>query len=203
MHPLAPNRVASRPSSAQAPVSSTPPLPVSSSGPAPGTHLARCSACIDLGTHTDAPAGKPARAVRRLLLTFTLFAADGSTTRLSRQFTHSTDCRSALSRFLTPWLGTSWQTTAKGVKVLAITEQPCLLTLQESSTPNPRTGRPYLNIAAASPLVHGLTVPDLKWPATVFSLKAPQRDTFRALPQWIQSKIRSSAEWQTLLTTRH
>lgn len=177
---------------------------------AAGTYLARCSAVIDLGTHTE-PAfnnrqppsttvnNSKLGAKRRLLLTFTLFAADGSTQRLSRQFTHSCDVRSSLSKFLTPWLGKDWSAgTPARIKVSALAETACLLVLQASEATNPRTGQPYLNITSASPLIAGLDVPDLKWPAAIFSLKAPNRETFRALPAWIQAKIRSSSEWQTL-----
>lgn len=176
-----------------------------------GTHLARCSAILDLGTHDEpgfskSPGPPVSKSQRKLLLTFTLFAQDGSTQRLSRQFTHSCDVRSSLSKFLTPWLGTAWhqqppQTTANNSKprptlrVSAIAEYPCLLVLQASEAINARTGLPYLNITAASPLIAGLEVPDLKWPAAIFSLKAPNRDTFQHLPAWIQSKIRTSHEW--------
>lgn len=179
-----------------------------------GTHLARCSAIIDLGTHTEVArsvSGAPATtassaggtAKRKVLLTFTLFAQDGSTQRLSRQFTLSCDVRSSLSKFLTPWLGTAWKhplpgTKLASLKVSGIAEQPCLLVLQSSEATNPRTGQPYLNIASASPLIAGLDVPTLKWPASLFSLKAPNREVFQQLPAWIQAKIRASHEWQTL-----
>ncbi len=162
----------------------------------PGTHLARCSAIIDLGTHAD----QGGKATRRLLLTFTLFAQDGSTQRLSRQFTHSCDVRSSLSKFLTPWLGDTWK-NANGLRVSAIAETACLLVIQPSTSTNAATGLPYLNISSASPLIPGITVPDLKWPATLFTLKAPNRSAFQSLPAWIQSKIRASTEWQRLKQT--
>jgi hypothetical protein len=174
----------------------------------PGTHLARCSAIIDLGTHAD----QGGKATRRLLLTFTLFAQDGSTQRLSRRFTYSCDVRSSLSKFLTPWLGDTWKTQhgqcdakrrrcPNGLRVSAIAETACLLVIQPSASTNATTGLPYLNISSASPLIPGITVPDLKWPATLFTLKAPNRSAFQALPAWIQSKIRASAEWQRLKQT--
>ncbi len=173
----------------------------------PGTHLARCSALIDLGTHDDpgfSPSsrlpGSKSGAKRKILLTFTLFAQDGSTQRLSRQFTHSCDVRSSLSNFLTPWLGDTWK-NANGLRVSAIAETACLLVIQPSTSTNAATGQPYLNITSASPLIPGITVPDLKWPATLFTLKAPNRSAFQSLPAWIQSKIRASAEWQRLKQT--
>lgn len=188
-----------------------------------GTHLARCSAIIDLGTH-DEPAfnrqprsttvnnGQLPSAKRRLLLTFTLFAPDGSTQRLSRQFTHSLGAGSHLSKFLTPWLGQSWkqpsttvnhgQPPSSSLRVSALAEQPCLLVLQPSEAVNPATGQPWLNITSASPLIAGLEVPDLKWPATVFSLKAPNREVFQHLPAWIQTKIRASHEWSILRSSQ-
>lgn len=202
------------PASSRPQNSPSPSLPVSESPrlqPRPltaGTHLARCSAIIDLGSHAE-PAfnhGKPSPTTanhsklgskRKLLLTFTLFAQDGSTQRVSRQFTHSCDVRSSLSKFLTPWLCATWK-GEHGIKVSAIAEMPCLIVLQASAALNPRTGLPYLNITSASPLIAGLEVPDLKWPASIFSLKAPNRETFQALPAWIQTKIRSSSEWQSL-----
>lgn len=202
----------------------------------PGTHLARCSAVIDLGTHTEpvssfksqVPSSQRGasgqletlnlkhetaqRAKRRLLLTFTLFAQDGSTQRLSRQFTHSCDVRSSLAKFLTPWLGQSWkqpsttvnhgQPPSSSLRVSAIAEMPCLLVLQPSEAVNPATGQPWLNITSASPLIAGLEVPDLKWPATIFSLKAPNREVFQHLPAWIQTKIRASHEWSILRSSQ-
>lgn len=82
--------------------------------------------------------------------------------------------------------------------VLAIAETPCLIVLQASEALNPRTGQPYLNITAASPLIAGITVPDLKWPASIFSLKAPNREVFKSLPTWIKTKIATSHEWHRL-----
>lgn len=191
-------------------VTSSPSLPVSESPRlTPGTYPARCSALIDLGTHSDTPTGhvaKPGRLRRLVLLTFTLTLPDGRTQRLSRQFPVSCDVRAGLSRFLTPWLGSTWfrgDRRAAQLLPLAITEQPGLLTLVESEALNPRTGAPWLNIASIAPTCAGLTVPDLRFPSTLFTLRRPDRSTFLSLPAWIQTKIRHSTEWQTLRQTSH
>ncbi len=192
-----------------------------------GLYPARCSALIDLGTHEETPprgartllsaSGKPpstianaadrslqppqtvpqARSRRLILLTFTVFLHDGSTIRQSRQFSLSTNTRSGLFKFLTPWLGATWHKAGK-IRPTHITEQPCLLNLQHSETTNPATGQPWLNIVSASPLLAGMTVPDLRWPAKIFSLRAPDRAIFLRLPAWMTRRIRSSQEWQQL-----
>lgn len=195
----------------------SPSLPVSESPSlAPGTYPARCSALIDLGTHSDAPSSfalphssfpaKPGRLRRLVLLTFTITLPDGRTQRQSRQFPVSCDVRAGLARFLTPWLGSTWFRGDRKqalLNPLAITEQPGLLTLVESEAINPRTGKPWLNIAGIAPVCAGLTVPDLRFPATLFTLRRPDRTTFLSLPAWIQTKIRHSTEWQTLRQTSH
>lgn len=173
----------------------------------PGTYPARLSQWIDLGTHPSPfQAGKTLRTCR---LTFLLTLPPPSSNReqrtenrehclVSKDFTLSLHQRSGLRKFLESWRGQPMTpedlTDFHPLKAL---EKPCLLSVTLSD-PDAQ-GHRWPRITGILRMLHGMPAPpDLRMPARHFSLEEPSRLIFQTLPTFLQTKIRTSREWETL-----
>jgi hypothetical protein len=172
----------------------------------PGTYPARLCQWIDLGTHPSPfQEGKTLRTCR---LTFTVFLPptkhqEPSTRNqeqllVSKDFTLSLNSRAGLRKFLESWRGQPMSaedlTDFHPLKAL---EKPCLLSIALSD-PDAQSRR-WPRITGILRLPHGMPPPpDLRMPARNFSLAEPSRLVFQTLPQFLQTKIRTSREWSNL-----
>jgi len=170
-----------------------------------GTYPARLCQWIDLGTHPSPfQAGKTLRTCR---LTFTVFLSqDGPGLRspqgeerlVSKDFTLSLNARAGLRKFLESWRGQPMSAEdLSDFTPLKALEKPCLLSIALSD-PDAQ-GRRWPRITGILRLPHGMPPPpDLRMPARNFSLAEPSRLVFQTLPQFLQTKIRTSREWTNL-----
>lgn len=164
----------------------------------PGANIGRCSALIDLGTQTMTwPGSSKPQTGRRVQITFTVFDAAGKESRISKEFLFSMSDRAGLRKFMESWRGQPFSAEEldhfNPKKILAA---PAMLNVAMKEGGDHKQ-RPQ--IAGIMKPPGGLPVPALKYPPTLFSLKAPDRETFRRLPMWIQNKIRQSQEWSQLM----
>lgn len=173
-----------------------------------GTYPARLCQWIDLGTHPSPfQEGKTLRTCR---LTFTVFlpttanhsqpqptTANGSLLA-SKDFTLSLNARAGLRKFLESWRGQPMSAEdLTDFHPLQALEKPCLLSIALSD-PDAQ-GRRWPRITGILRLPHGMpSPPDLRMPARHFSLAEPSRLVFQTLPQFLQTKIRTSREWTNL-----
>lgn len=175
------------------------PHPTTAQAPTPlraGTYPARLSQWIDLGTHPSPfQAGKTLRTCR---LTFTLYLPNQEQRLVSKDFTLSLHARSGLRKFLESWRGQPMTPEdLSDFHPQRALEKPALLSVTLSD-PDPQ-GRRWPRIAGILRLPHGLPPPpDLRTPGRHFNLEEPSRPVFLSLPAFLQSKIRSSSEWETL-----
>lgn len=167
-----------------------------------GTYLARCSGWVELGTHanpfakaegsgTRRSASLPMQ--RRVLLTWTIRGAAGECWRVSREFALSAGPRAGLRKLLETWRGRPYASDAEARRTLThperLLEQACIVTVSVSAT-----GWPKIESVVGLPV--GVPPPEpLRWPPVLFAWAKPDRETFLGLPEWIQRKVRASAEW--------
>lgn len=163
-----------------------------------GAHLGRCSGLIDLGTQTMTwPGSTTPQTGRRVQVTFTLIESDGKEARLSKEFKFSMSERAGFRKFIESWRG--HPLTAEELEHFnpkKILDEPAMLnvSLKQGTDLKQRA-----QIAGIMRPPQGLQVPPLKYPPTLFSLRNPDRLTFKRLPTWIQTKIRQSQEWGQLM----
>lgn len=161
-----------------------------------GTHVARCCGWVDLGTQPAFQEGKPQR---RVLLTFLITGAAGETWRVSREYTLGFGPRCGLRKMLEAWRGKPYASDAEAKRLdpLRVLEQPALVAVRY------KDGSTWPLLESVMPMLHGLQAEPLRWPPRYFTLVKPDRETFLALPAWVQRKIRASAEWSTLRAPAH
>ena len=117
---------------------------------------------------------------------------------VSKDFTCSLGAKASLRKFLEAWRGEPMSAEAlSDFTPLKTLEKPALISISLSA-PNDQ-GRRFPNITGIMRLPHGMPPPpDLRSPARHFSLETPARLVFQTLPQFLQTKIRSSREWASL-----
>jgi len=169
-----------------------------------GTYVARCSGWVEIGTvPVPAFAGmtKPEcgrtnalpKMQRRVMLTWTIRGRAGESWRVSREFTLSAGSRAGLRKLLETWRGRPYASDEEARRAMSrperILEQPCIVTVSVSPA-----GWPRPESVVGLPM--GIPAPEsLRWPPVLFTWAKPDRETFRGLPAWVQSKVRGSVEW--------
>lgn len=164
--------------------------------PAPeGTHIARCFACISLGTqHSEMFAD-----AFKVLLMFELpnemiETEDGAKPAVvSKEYTLSLSKKSNLSKHLNSWRGRAFTPEElKGFEVSNVVGAPCQVAIAHKQTAN---GGTWADIEAITGLPKGMTCPKQWHPSIKYEIEHGENDVFRSLPEWIQKKIRNCEEW--------
>lgn len=175
--------------------SSIEPVPV-------GSHKARCFCVCDIGTHKITYPGKPTKDVRQIRIAWELpecrmeFEDDGKKIDkprvIGKDYTFSTYSESALSKHVTPWMGSC----GDDFDFTALLMEPCLLNVVHKT----KGEKTYANIGAIMQLPSGVVVPELENEVIYYSIQENGKELPQAIignerMKWLQDKIESSNEW--------
>lgn len=157
-----------------------------------GTHLARCISIIDIGTHAGDFQGKPTRR-NQIIIGWELpneLREDDKPHRVSKFYTNSLHEKAKLRHDLEAWRGRPF--TAEelaGFDLENILGKPCMVTVIE-----PEQGK--RKVTAVSAVPKGFQPSPQVNPSFSFWLEEWNQAKFDGLPQFIQSKIAESEEYQ-------
>ena len=168
-----------------------------------GTHVARCYQIIHIGTVPDTFQGED-RLVDKVRLVFELpletadFGKGEQPFSIGRDFTLSMHEKSALRAFVQNWLGESLSDSdAAKFNVGTMIGKEAMVSVMHRTA---NTGRTYADLKGASPLVKGMTCPPLVNSAFLLDYDSEDFDLrFKMLPEWLQNKVSSSAEFSNRL----
>jgi hypothetical protein len=162
-----------------------------------GTHAARCSWVIDLGTQKTTWQGQE-KHQHKVLFGFELpdeLMEDGRPFFISNRYTMSLSEKAALRGVLETWRGVKFtEEEALGFDLFKVLGQPCMLTVIH----NDKGGKTYANVAGVAKLPKGMTCKPAINPPVSFSLAEFDQKVFDALPEWVRNTITQSREYQDM-----
>ena len=162
-----------------------------------GTHVARCSWVIDIGTQKTTYKGAE-KWLHKVLLGFELpdeKMADGRPFFISNRYTLSLSEKANLRKVLEAWRGASFtEPELDGFDLFKLAGLPCMIAVIH----NTNGDKTYANIASISKLPKNTQCPDAINPLATFSLAQFNPNTLRSLPEWVQKKILQSREYQDM-----
>ena len=168
-----------------------------------GTHVARCYQIIHIGTILDTYQGEE-KLVNKVRLVFELpleladFGKGEQPFSIGRDFTLSMHEKSGLRAFVQGWLGKAMSDgEASKFDIATLLGKEGMVNVMHRTA---NTGRTYADIKGASPLVKGMTCPPLVNSAFLLDYDSEDFDLrFKMLPEWLQNKVSSSAEFSNRL----
>lgn len=168
-----------------------------------GTHVARCYQIIHIGTIVDTYQGEE-KLVNKVRIVFELpletadFGKGEQPFSIGRDFTLSMHEKSGLRAFVQGWLGKAMSDAeANKFDIATLLDKECMLNVMHRTA---NTGRTYADIKGASPLVKGMSCPPLVNSAFLLDYDSEDFDLrFKMLPEWLQNKVSSSAEFSKRL----
>jgi hypothetical protein len=168
-----------------------------------GTHVARCYQIIHIGTILDTYQGEE-KLVNKVRLVFELpleladFGKGEQPFSIGRDFTLSMHEKSGLRAFVQGWLGKAMSDgEASKFDIATLLGKEGMINVMHRTA---NTGRTYADIKGASPLVKGMTCPPLVNSAFLLDYDSEDFDLrFKMLPEWLQNKVSSSAEFSNRL----
>lgn len=175
----------------------TPPPVESSFTLAPsGTHLARCSKLIDLGTQATTFGLK-----HRIFLEFVLCNEtdeEGQPLRVSLWENYSLHEKANFRKHLESWRGKQYSDNdLQSIDLLGVLGAPAMLAIVHNTKPD---GSTYANITSISKAPKGTDTPELTSKTTWLSLNAGEfdRDSYETLSDSLKAKIALSPQFQEI-----
>lgn len=160
-----------------------------------GSHVARCFACISLGTQ-NSPMYPPSF---KVMLMFEVpgeaVEIEGKSTpmTISREYTLSLNEKANLRHDLEAWRAKQFKPEElEGFQVADVVGHPCMLNVIHKTTAKKKV---YGAISSIGGLPKGVQCPP-QWHKTVkYEIEEGENETFKAFPKWIQNKISACNEW--------
>lgn len=164
--------------------------------PAPeGTHIARCFACISLGTQKS----QMFASTWKLMLMFELPNEMIETEQgakpmvVSKEYSLSLGKKASLTQHLNSWRGRAFTPEElKGFEVSNVVGAPCQLSIQHKTS---NAGNVRAEIISITGLPKGMTAPPQWHPSVKYEIEMLKNDIYQKLPEWIQKKINECEEW--------
>ena len=168
-----------------------------------GTHVARCYQIIHIGTIVDTYQGEE-KLVNKVRLVFELpletadFGKGEQPFSIGRDFTLSMHEKSGLRAFVQSWLGKAMSDSeASKFDIGTLLGKEAMVSVMHRTA---NTGRNYADLKGASPLAKGMTCPPQVNAAFLLDYDSQDFDLrFKMLPEWLQNKVSSSAEFSQRL----
>jgi hypothetical protein len=168
-----------------------------------GTHVARCYQIIHIGTIVDTYQGEE-KLVNKVRLVFELpletadFGKGEQPFSIGRDFTLSMHEKSGLRAFVQSWLGKAMSDAeANKFDIGTLLGKEAMVSVMHRTA---NTGRTYADLKGASPLAKGMTCPPQVNAAFLLDYDSEDFDLrFKMLPEWLQNKVSSSAEFSKRL----
>lgn len=171
-----------------------------------GNYIARCYQMVQIGTTTEIVMGKATTAPKvrigwELPTEKKVFDESKGEQPLviSTDYTLSMHKKSNLRQTLASWRGKDFtEEEAKAFDVTKLLGKPCFLNIiHKPGVADPT--KMYEKISSITPLPKGVTCPDQITPMFVLSYDEWSDEKFLSLPDFVQEKIKSSAEFQKRL----
>ena len=165
-----------------------------------GNHVAICYAMVDLGQQ-HVVFNNEEKWQRKVYIGWELSneqMADGRPFMVSRQFTMSLHEKSTLRAVLESWRGRPFtDDELMGFDLKNILGKPCMVNVVHATGNN---GRTYANVKSIATMPKGMPVPEQINPTMLFEFgdQGFDEDKYIALPQWLQTKISESKDYQML-----
>lgn len=162
--------------------------------PAPqGTHVARCTHVIDLGTQ-DTPFGIK----QQVWMQFELVSEPAGTLRnhsVSRFYTRSLNKKAALRADLEGWRGRSFaREELASLDLAALAATPCQLIVGHAEK---QDGTTRAEIRGITALPRGTEAPQANAPLFVFDIDTRDKHALDDLPDWLRDIVLKAKEWET------
>lgn len=177
------------------------------------SHKARCFCVCDIGTHEITYPGKPPKMVRQIRISWELPECrmefeDNNTKEkvdkprvIGKDYTFSTYSESALSKHVTPWMGSC----GDDFDFTTLLMEPCFLSVvhKHKRDDQGKIIKTYANIGGIMKLPAGVNVPELENEVIYYSItengkELPQAIIGNTRMKWLQDKIESSDEWKAM-----
>jgi len=168
-----------------------------------GNHVAICYAMVDLGQQ-HVVFNNEEKWQRKVYIGWELSneqMADGRPFMVSRQFTMSLHEKSTLRAILESWRGRPFtDDELMGFDLKNILSKPCMVNVVHATGNN---GRTYANVKSIATMPKGMPVPEQINPTMLFEFgdQGFDEDKYIALPQWLQTKISESKDYQMISGT--
>ena len=165
--------------------------------PAPaGAHVARCFACVALGTQQpNNPAFNPAFKVMLMFeIPNELVEGTDEPMTIGKEYTCSLSDKANLRKDLVGWRGRDFTAEElQGFDVANVVGQPCILSIVDYQKQNGGHGT---KINSMSKLPKGSACPPPAHKPIIYEIEHGRNEVFNALPDWIKKKIEACDEWQ-------
>lgn len=159
-------------------------------------HIARCVLVADIGTQQGHYGSKHQCIIGwELPEVLQVFdeARGEEPAMLSAFFTISLNEKANLRLMLEAWRGRGFSPAElEGFDLVNLLGVPCLLQVVHVTNPK---GDTRAKVQGVSKLHKGLTCPEQTIPSRVFTLEDSDQEDFKAMPAWIQDKIKECAEY--------
>jgi len=165
-----------------------------------GNHVAICYAMVDLGQQ-HIVYNNEEKWQRKVYIGWELSneqMADGRPFMVSRQFTMSLHEKSTLRAILESWRGRPFtDDELMGFDLKNILGKPCMVNVVHATGNN---GRTYANVKSIATMPKGMPVPEQINPTMLFEFgdQGFDEDKYINLPQWLQTKISESKDYQMM-----
>ncbi len=156
--------------------------------PAPaGTHAARCTKVIDIGTQ-DTPFGKKGQFFFEWELAATM--DDGRPFTVGKFYSASLHPKATLRELVEALIGPLGKSDFP-FDITRLAGGPCLLSIKHAETDSGVRAR----VASVAALPSEMSPPTAHNEVVVFSMDTPDESVLGKLPDWLVGKIKSAPEW--------
>lgn len=162
-----------------------------------GTYMAVCVGVIDIGTQYNE---RFKNSSPKVILIFEIpservdVEGESKPRWMSGTYTNSINDKSKLTEILTAWRGKQFNDVELeiGFDLTQMLGEAAMIQVVQSE----KDGRVYANLAGVSGIPKGLPSPKAESELLCYDMDSPDSSVFDKLPEWIQGKIKASAEWQ-------
>ncbi len=167
---------------------------------AAGTYAARCYSMVHVGTITEQYEGQP-KTQNKIRLSWELptelkvFKEENGEQPffVSKDFTLSMHEKSSLRKYLEAWRGKAFtDEEAKSFDVTKLLGKECLVSIIHEA----KKDKTYAKIASVSTLPKGMICPPQINDTFEFSWSEYNQSKWDSLPEWLQTKMKGSKEYQ-------
>ncbi len=163
-----------------------------------GVYLARCYKMIDIGTQSVTSKAFGTKEVRQVIISWELLQdddgqavamEDGRPFSISKTYTLSMNSKATLRKDLDSWRGVPFKDAeAADFDITNLLDKFCKLQVVHNQSGD----KTYANVGSI--MTTKKTAKAVN-EAVGFSMAEPDMEVFKALPEWLQNKIRESDEW--------
>lgn len=170
-----------------------------------GTYVARCYSMIYMGTLTEEFQGqikhqKKVRVTFELPTELKIYKAENGEQPqvIGKEFTLSMHEKGTLRKMLQSWRGKAFtDAEAASFDITKLLGKSCMLSIVHKVS---KTGNTYAEISTISTMMKGMVCPEQINESFEFNIENFSEDEFNKLPDFLKEKVKSSAEYKTLIS---